>query len=295
MQESITKIAVIGLGIMGAPIAIRLQNRFNCVHGYDPAQAARDSATACGVFVAATVAECVTGADFVLTVLPTVDISRQVLEQFLEFGRSGAVLIEHGTIGSDAARRHARLAQEKGLKYLDAPVINGGQQAAQAGTLKILAGGDEQVVSCAEPVLRAYSTETLHMGPVGTAQTMKLINNMLLAAISSASAEALALAERAGIGAQRAYSVLSESSTRSFALEWLFPAAVQGDFSGGAKIDILVKDMHLAMAEASLYSARIPFTQLSSDLFEECRSNGWGLQDMSIVLKLLSETPKQSS
>lgn len=235
-------------------------------------------------------------ADLIFTVLPTLKVGKAVMQEILETAASGAVWVELGTIGSAAAREHAGLAESAGLGFVDAPVINGGQQGAEAGTLKILAGGDAATIARVDPALRAFSTETLYRGPAGSAQTMKLINNMLLAAISSATAEALALAERSGIGAKRAFDILRLSSTRSFALDWFFPAAVKGDFSGGAKIDILVKDMQLAEEEAALHEAKVPFVDVTFELFRQCQERGWGTSDMSIVLKLLADagTPRQA-
>jgi len=295
MIQPDSTIAVIGLGIMGGPIARRLRERFAQVRGHDLDAQACERARAQGVQVPGSVAACVAGADLIFTVLPTLEAGKVVMREIVSSARRGAIWVELGTIGSAAAREQAAVAEAAGLGFVDAPVINGGQQGAEAGTLKILAGGDAQTIARIEPALLAFSTETLCMGPAGSAQTMKLINNMLLAAISSATAEALALAERAGIGAGRAFDILRLSSTRSFALDWLFPAAVQGDFSGGAKIDILVKDMALAEQEAALHQAQVPFADISAALFRQCQARGWGSSDMSIVLKLLAETNATSN
>ena len=137
-----------------------------------------------------------------------INLGRSSLPAIIPPSTRNSGWVELGTIGSRAARDHAQRAEAAGIAYLDAPVINGGQPAAEAGTLKVLIGGRAEVLAQVDPVLRAFSTESMHMGPAGSAQTMKLVNNMLLAAISCASADALALAEHAGIGAERALDIL---------------------------------------------------------------------------------------
>jgi 3-hydroxyisobutyrate dehydrogenase len=295
VHSTSTPIALIGLGVMGEPIAAHLHARFSGVTGFDLSPEARTATRGRGVRVVDDLTECLTGADVVFTILPSVAASRQVLQAALRHASPGATLVELGTIGSEAACEHAAMAAKAGFLYLDAPVINGGQPAAEAATLKILAGGEAAVLQPMEPLFRAFSTDTFHMGPVGTGQTMKLLHNMLLGSIACASAEALALAERAGIGAQRAFHILRQSSTQSFALDWLFPAAMQNDFSGGAKVDILVKDLHLGEQEVARHQARAPYAQTTGALFDACQAKGWGRSDMSIVLKLLSENNEENA
>lgn len=289
MQDTHTSIAFIGLGVMGAPIARRLRLRHPDISGYDLSSAAQQEAERNGIHICASVAACVRKADVIFTMLPSVAASMQVASEVVQHARRGSTLVELGTIGSEAARENALLAHAAGIAYLDAPVINGGQQGAEAGTLKVLAGGEASVVAAMNPVLRAFSTDTFHMGPAGSAQTMKLLHNMLLAAITAASAEALVLAEQAGIGAERALDILRVSSARSFALEWLFAPAVRNDFSGGAKVDILAKDLHLGIQEASHYEVTSYFAGKATELYDQCREKGWGKSDMSVVLKLLAD------
>lgn len=175
MIQSDSTIAVIGLGIMGGPISRRLHERFVHVRGHDLNAQACERARAQGVQVPGSVADCVAGADLIFTVLPTLEAGMLVMREILSSASPGAVWAELGTIGSAAAREHAARAESAGLAFVDAPVINGGQQGAEAGTLKILAGGDVQTIARIEPALRAFSTDTLCMGPAGSAQTMKLL------------------------------------------------------------------------------------------------------------------------
>jgi 3-hydroxyisobutyrate dehydrogenase len=286
-------IAFIGLGVMGAPIARRMRQGFNRVIGFDLSPEARSAAVSHGIVAAESVAEAVREAQCIFMMLPKVEIAREVTQEVIAHAPRGSILVELGTIGSEAACQHARWAQEAGHRYLDAPVINGGQQGAQDGTLKILAGGDASDVAAVTQALRSFSTETFHMGPVGTGQSMKLVHNTLLAALTTSYAEALVLAEKSGIGAARALEILKVGSTRSFALEWLFPPAVRGDFGGGAKVDILVKDLLLGQREVERFQVPASMAARATTLYQSCQAQGLGQLDMSAIFKLLSEQPHE--
>lgn len=285
-----SSVAFIGLGVMGSPIAGRMGERLERVVGFDISPAAREAVASRGVLPATSIAEAVKGAGCIFMMLPKVEIARQVTLEVLRHASKGALLVELGTIGSDAACEHAVWARASGVRYLDAPVINGGEKGARDGTLKILAGGDVQDVEDATPSLRTFSTETFHLGAVGTGQSMKLIHNTLLAALSCAYAEALVLADKAGVSAQRALDILKVGSTRSFALDWLFTPAVQGDFSGGATVNILLKDMLLGMKEVDRFHAPAGMAARATDLYQACQDQGLGHLDMSAVYKLLRES-----
>jgi len=282
-------IAFIGLGVMGMPIARRLRSTFARVAGFDVSSEVRSAAARDGIMAVESIAQAVRDAQAVFMMLPKVEIARTVTHEVVAYAARGTILVELGTIGSDAASQHARFAQEAGLGYVDAPVINGGQQGAEAGTLKILAGGDVADIAAIEPMLRAFSTDTFHMGPVGTGQSMKLLHNTLLAALTTAYAEALVLADKSGIGAARAYEILKGSSARSFALEWLMAPAVRGDFSGGAKVDILSKDLLLGRCEVDRFQAPAGMAARATSLYQACQAHGLGNLDMSAIFKLLTD------
>lgn len=283
-----TAIAFIGLGVMGGPIARRIRMSFDRVSGFDLSPQAQAEASRQGIVMAASIAEAVQGARIVFMMLPKVEIARDVTQQVIAHAPPGAILVELGTIGSEAACEHARRAREADHGYVDAPVINGGQQGARDGTLKLLAGGELADITAVTPALRAFSTETFHMGAVGTGQSMKLVHNSLLAALAASYAEALVLADKAGIGAARALEILKVGSTRSFSLEWLFPPAIQGDFSGGAAVDILAKDLLLSRQEVERFQAPASMAARATALYQACQAQGMGKLDMSAIFKLLS-------
>jgi 3-hydroxyisobutyrate dehydrogenase-like beta-hydroxyacid dehydrogenase len=292
MSNNDVSVAFIGLGVMGFPIAERiLSNGFRLV-GFDLSETAQIAAREVGMPLAGSVAACVEGAELICTMLPSVKIADEVAEQVLENAAIGSTLVDLGTIGPSAAIMHAKKAAAKGVDYLDAPVINGGRKGAIAGSLKIVAGGDAEVVARVNPCLRSFSTETFHVGVAGAAQSMKLVHNMLLSVITCGTAEALVLAQELGISAAVAAEILMVSSARSFALEWLFPPALAGDYSGGANVSLIQKDLHLVTEEAQGTKARTDFGTHARKLFDECGRHGYGQDDMSVVYRLLQNAIK---
>lgn len=283
------KVGFVGLGIMGFPIAERISNGGASIVGFDRSETVRAAAQQAGIQMARSLEECVNGADALCMMLPSVQVATDVVEQVLQLASSGMILVELGTIGRQTAIDHAGQAKAKNCRYVDAPVINGGREGAAKGMLKILAGGEAEVIEILNPLFRHFSTETFHVGSVGTGQAMKLVHNMLLSVITTGTAEALILAQEMGIKPEIAADVLKVSSARSFALEWLFPPALKGDFSGGAKVDILRKDLGLFQEEARRTTAAAEFSARAASLFESCAERGYGQSDVSIVLKLFAE------
>lgn len=282
-------VAFIGLGAMGLPIARHISDRGYAVRAVDSFPAARLRAAEAGLETFETTAEALPGADYVFMMLPTVEITQSVFEAVMAAADQGSMLIEMGTIGLEASAAHARAARERGIRYLDAPVIGGGREAAVDGRLKILAGGDEETLRSAEPLLRCFSTLTYHVGGDGAGQVMKVIHNLLLAGITAATAEALVLADRLGVAPDKAVEILDSSSTSTFALNWLFPPALRDDYSGGAKVDILLKDLRLAMGDIRSVAPEDSWTVAERVhlLYERCQEAGYGGDDMAVVYRLL--------
>ena len=139
-------------------------------------------------------------------------------------------------------------------------------------------------MECVSSICRSFSDGTFHLGPVGAGQAFKLIHNTLLALVAVANAEALTVAEKLGLDLSHTLEILSTSSTRSFALDWLFRPAIRGDFSGGAKIDILRKDMKLALDQGGSVGATMEFAKIATRIFDECSAEGLGECDVSVTM-----------
>ncbi|MGY3317335.1 NAD(P)-dependent oxidoreductase [Arthrobacter sp. TE12232] len=282
-------VAFIGLGAMGQPIARHISDGGYALRAVDSFPGARLRAAEAGLETFESVEDAVPGADFILMMLPTVEIAHHVFESVVASADPGSMIIEMGTIGHEASAAHARIAQGRGVRYLDAPVIGGGREAAEDGRLKILAGGDEETVQSADPLLRCFSTLTYHVGGDGAGQVMKVIHNLLLAGITAATAEALVLAGRLGVEPDKAVDILDSSSTSTFALNWLFPPALREDYSGGAKVDILLKDIRLAIGDIRSVAPEESWTvaERVHRLYERCQEAGYGGDDMAVVYRLL--------
>jgi 3-hydroxyisobutyrate dehydrogenase-like beta-hydroxyacid dehydrogenase len=283
-------VTFIGLGVMGLPIAKLISDGGYTVRAVDSFPDARLRASEMGLETFATVEEATGGSDFILMMLPTVEISEQVFASVLVSADRGSMIIEMGTIGQHTSAAHAVRARQKGVRYLDSPVIGGGREAAENGRLKMLVGGDESIVLAAEALLRCFSTRIFHVGSGdGVGQSMKIIHNLLLAGITAATAEALVLAETLGVEAEKSFEILQSSSTNSFALNWLFGPALQDDYSGGAKVDILLKDLRLAIGDVAMSSPQETWTVAKQvhQLYERCKESGYGSDDMAVVYRLL--------
>lgn len=282
-------VVFIGLGAMGQPIARHISDGGYKLRAVDAFPAARRRAAEAGLETFDSAAAAVPGADFILMMLPTVEIAHSVFESVVATADPGATIVELGTIGHETSAAHADVARQRGFRYLDAPVIGGGREAAEESRLKILAGGEDEAVRAAEPLLRCFSTLTYHVGGDGAGQVMKVIHNLLLAGITAATAEALVLAERLGVAPDKAVQILDSSSTRSFALNWLFPPALRDDYSGGAKVDILLKDLRLAIGDIRPAAPEESWTVAERvlKLYERCKDAGYGGDDMAVVYRLL--------
>lgn len=286
MQQTVT---FVGLGAMGQPIARHISDGGYVLRAVDAFPTARLRAAEAGLETFESVADAVPGADFILMMLPTVEIAHSVFENVIASADPGSMIIELGTIGHETSAAHARAARDRGVRYLDAPVIGGGREAAEEGRLKILAGGDDEAVRAAEQLLRCFSTLTYHVGGDGAGQVMKVIHNLLLAGITAATAEALVLADRLGVEPDKAVEILDSSSTSTFALNWLFPPALRDDYSGGAKVDILLKDLRLAIGDIRIVAPEESWTVAERvlKLYERCKEAGYGGDDMAVVYRLL--------
>lgn len=285
-QQTVT---FVGLGAMGQPIARHISDGGYVLRAVDAFPAARLRSAEAGLETFESVADAVPGADFILMMLPTVEIAHSVFDSVVAVADPGAMLVELGTIGHEMSAAHAAVARQRGFRYLDAPVIGGGREAAEEKRLKILAGGNDDAVQAAEQLLRCFSTLTYHVGGDGAGQVMKVIHNLLLAGITAATAEALVLAERLGVAPDKAAEIMDGSSTSSFALNWLFPPALRDDYSGGAKVDILLKDLRLAIGDIRSAAPEESWTVAERvlRLYERCKEAGYGGDDMAVVYRLL--------
>lgn len=294
------RIAFIGLGHMGTPMAANLHRAGHALRGYDVSPAAMAAAAQQGIPTASSLWEAIDGADVVVSMLPA---SAHVQDLYLgsDAGQpgvlqqlaTGALIIDCSTIAPHTARRVNAAARALGVGMIDAPV-SGGVAGASAGTLTFIVGGDIADLERARPLLQAMGRHIFHMGPAGAGQVAKLCNNMALGVIMAATAEALALGVAQGLDARTLSQMMAVSTGRSWATEVCNPwpgvmdnAPAARGYTGGFSNDLMLKDLGLAMEAAQLVRAATPLGALARNLYALNSLAGRGALDFSSIVQLL--------
>jgi 3-hydroxyisobutyrate dehydrogenase len=292
------RIALIGLGNMGLPMAANLLKAGHAVIGHDVVRAALDAHAANGGSVADSIAEAVAGAEVVITMLPA---GQHVAEVYLggkgvlaSIGTARPLLIDSSTIDVATARRVASEVAKRGMEMLDAPV-SGGVGGATAGTLTFMCGGTEAAFARAKPVLQCMGKNIFHAGESGAGQTVKICNNMMLAVSMFGVAEAFVLADRLGLDRQKLYDIVSTATGRSWALTDYCPAPgpvpsapSNRDYAGGFMASLMLKDLTLAKDAAESVDAPTPLGAHAQRLYQAVNEAGEGARDFSVVFRWLS-------
>ncbi|RMC24038.1 3-hydroxyisobutyrate dehydrogenase, partial [Paracoccus siganidrum] len=280
------KIAFIGLGNMGAPMAANLARAGHEVLGFDTAAPAPE-----GVSAAASAAEAAQGADVVITMLPNGQILRAVAGQVIPAMRPGAVFCDCSTVDVDSARAVADQARQAGLGALDAPV-SGGIGGAQAGTLTFMVGGPDQDFATALPLFEIMGQKAVHCGAAGAGQAAKICNNMILGVTMIATCEAFALADKLGLDRQKMFDVVSTSSGYSWSMNAYCPAPGVGpkspadnDYKPGFAAELMLKDLNLSQEAAASAGAQTPMGALARQLYDRfVEEEGGKGRDFSAML-----------
>ena len=262
------KIAFIGLGNMGAPMAANLAKAGHEVTGFDVA-----GATAEGVGTAVFAPEAATGAEVVITMLPNGQILRSVADEVIPAMSPGAVLLDCSTVDVDSARAVAAQAAEAGLGALDAPV-SGGIGGASGGTLTFMVGGSEEAFAKAKPLFDIMGQKAVHCGPSGNGQAAKICNNMILGVTMIATCEAFALADKLGLSREAMFDVVSTSSGYSWSMNAYCPAPGVGPqspadngYTPGFAAELMLKDLGLSQQAAEAADADTPMGERALELY----------------------------
>jgi 3-hydroxyisobutyrate dehydrogenase len=288
-----THVAFIGLGAMGAGMAANQVKAGREVHAFDLSQAAVDKAVAAGCRPAASVAEAVTGADIVISMLPAGAHVRAVYgEQVLAHAPKSALLIDCSTIDVDSARAVGEQARAAGLRFADAPV-SGGIMAAEAGTLAFMVGCEAADYAAFEEALTPMARVVFHAGGLGSGQAAKICNNMLLGISMIGTCEAFALAEKLGLEPERFFEIASKSSGQCWSLTsyspWPGPveaAPSNRNYEGGFLTSLMLKDLKLAQEAAARSGATAPLGAQAEALYALFDGLGYGAKDFSAMLQL---------
>lgn len=292
-----SKIAFIGLGHMGSPMALNLVRAGHDLVVFDLALASVKTLVNAGARAAESASQAVRGVDIVITMLPA---SKHVEGLYLGDGLideidPSALMIDCSTIAPETARRVAASAYARGVRMIDAPV-SGGTAGAAAGTLTFIVGGEAATLERARPILEKMGKNIFHAGAAGAGQVAKICNNMLLGILMIGTSEALALGVANGLNPKVLSDIIANSSGRNWATEvynpWpgVMPAApASNGYGGGFGVDLMLKDLGLA-AEAALWTqASIPLGELARNLYAVHSTAGNGKLDFSSILNLLKQ------
>jgi 3-hydroxyisobutyrate dehydrogenase len=282
------RIGFVGLGTMGGPMARRLAAQGHQVTGYDVDAARAARARESGVMLATSPAGAAEGADAVLSSLPDPAALRRAYlgaDGVLDTVRSGATLLDLSTVDPDTWREVAAAARAKGADCLDAPV-SGGPAEAGAGKLVFLVGGDPAVLERCRALLLTLGTEIHHVGPLGSGQIIKLVNNVMSIGNVAVAAEAMVLGVKAGMDPQRLFDILSTSGGRSHHFLKRFPNVLAGDFTPYFGIGLSRKDVSLALGMAAKLEVPMFVASTVRQVYEAAHAQGFGQLDMAAVTKL---------
>ena len=284
------KAAFIGLGVMGFPMAGHLQRGgFEvCVYNrtgtraeawaerHGGARAATPAAAAAG---AGCVAVCVGNDADVRDVLLGADGALAGMD-------AGAVLIDHTTTSAVLARELAAAAAERGVGFVDAPV-SGGQAGAEQGVLTVMAGGEQAHFDAAVPVIENYAKRVRLMGPAGSGQLAKMVNQICLAGLIEGLAEGLHFARKAGLDPTAVIDVIGKGAAQSWQMDNRHQTMIEGFYEHGFAVDWMRKDLGIALAEATRNGARLPIAALVDQFYAEIQAMGGGRWDTSSLLARL--------
>ena len=284
--------AFIGLGTMGFPIAGHLARAGHEVTVFNRTESVADAwVKNYGGAKAETPEDAARNAKYVFVCVGNDDDLRQVTlgdEGAFEGAAPGSIVVDHTTASAKIARELADEARGRGFEFLDAPV-SGGQSGAENGTLTVMVGGDDAAFAKAQPVISAYARAVTLMGPSGSGQLTKMVNQICIAGLIQGLAEGLNFALRAGLDAKLAVEVISKGAAQSWQMDNRAKTMLEGKFDFGFAVDWMRKDLAMCMDQARACGAPVPVTALVDQFYGQVQAMGGGRWDTSSLIAVLSE------
>jgi len=285
------KASFLGLGVMGFPMAGHLKKGGHEVTVYNRTQAkAQKWVQTHGGKAAATPAEAAKGADFVFSCVGNDDDLRSIAlgEQGAFAGMSkGAIFVDHTTASANVARELGEVAKGKGIHFLDAPV-SGGQAGAENGKLTVMVGGGQADFDRAKPVIDCYARACVLLGPVGSGQLAKMVNQICIAGLVQGLAEGMNFAVKAGLDPAKLVETISKGAAQSWQMENRALTMVADKFDFGFAVDWMRKDLGICLEEATRNGARLPVTALVDQFYAQVQQRGGKRWDTSSLIHLLA-------
>ncbi|HEV8391744.1 MAG TPA: NAD(P)-dependent oxidoreductase [Dongiaceae bacterium] len=287
------KTAFLGLGVMGFPMAGHLKKGGHEVTVYNRTAAkAQKWVGIHGGRAAATPAEAAKGADIVFSCVGNDDDLRSIVlggEGALAGMSKGAIFVDHTTASANVARELGEVAKGKGLHFLDAPV-SGGQAGAENGKLTVMVGGGEADFDRAKPVIDCYARACVLLGPVGSGQLAKMVNQICIAGLVQGLAEGMNFAVKAGLDPAKLVETISKGAAQSWQMENRAMTMVADKFEFGFAVDWMRKDLGICLEEAKRNGARLPVTALVDQFYAQVQQRGGKRWDTSSLIHLLAHS-----
>jgi 3-hydroxyisobutyrate dehydrogenase/2-hydroxy-3-oxopropionate reductase len=284
------KVAFLGLGVMGYPMAGHLARAGHAVTVYNRSPAKAQAWVAeFGGAAKSSPREAATGADIVFSCVGNDDDLRSIVlgaNGAFAGMQPGAVLVDHTTASADVARELYGAAKNLGLSFIDAPV-SGGQAGAQNGALTVMCGGDETGFEAVKPVALAFSRAFTRMGASGSGQLTKMVNQICIAGLVQGLSEAIAFGQKAGLDMNQVLDVIGKGAAQSWQLDNRGKTMVADQFDFGFAVDWMRKDLGLVLDEAKRNGARLPVTALVDQFYADVQAMGGNRLDTSSLIKRL--------
>jgi 3-hydroxyisobutyrate dehydrogenase len=282
------KVAFLGLGVMGYPMAGHLKNKGGHeVTVFNRTAAKADAwAKEFGGKAARTPEEAAEGQDFVMMCVGNDDDVRKVAGAAFPKVKRGAVFVDHTTASAEVARELYADAKKRGFDFIDAPV-SGGQAGAQNGALTVMCGGDAAPYGRAEPVIAAYARMCKLLGPAGSGQLTKMVNQICIAGAVQGLSEGIHFAKKAGLDVEAVIETISKGAAQSWQMENRYKTMNAGKYDFGFAVNWMRKDLSISLAEARRSGAHLPVAALVDQFYSEVQKMGGGRWDTSSLLARL--------
>jgi 3-hydroxyisobutyrate dehydrogenase-like beta-hydroxyacid dehydrogenase len=292
MSPTPLKVAFLGLGVMGAPMARHLKTKGHDVTVYNrTASKARAWVEAHGGASADTPREAASGAAIVFCCVGNDDDLRHVTlgpDGAFAGMEAGSIFVDHTTASANVARELAGTAGERGIGFVDAPV-SGGQAGAENGVLTVMCGGEPEAYSRVEPVIMSFARACRLMGPSGSGQLTKMVNQICIAGLVQGLSEGIHFAQKAGLDAEAVLDVISKGAAGSWQMENRGRTMNAGKFDFGFAVDWMRKDLSICLSEARNNGAQLPVAALVDQFYAQVQRQGGGrLDTSSLILNLKS-------
>ncbi|MCS7115930.1 MAG: NAD(P)-dependent oxidoreductase [Nitrososphaerota archaeon] len=289
------KIGFIGLGAMGSRIAARLLKAGYELYAYDIIEERVQSLATLGARACNNPKEVAENSDIVIMSLPNGEVVKDVLlgENGVLYGiKEGSIVIDLSTIGPTVYKECDEALRKKNVKLCDAPV-SGGTEGAETGRLAIMFGGDEESFKRVQEVLKIIGDKIFYVGPLGSGQIAKLVNNSMAAVNLVGAIEAMTMGVKAGLDPRKLYEIVSASSGSSRTFERKFAHHIfKGNFDPGFKVDLMYKDLEEALKLAKELKVPLIMASVAQQLFAIARAVGLGDKDTSSLIKVFEELTK---